>query len=66
MRSKRSWTYSITVEGALEHNLKDINVKFPLNTLTVVTGVSGSGKSSLVGDIPKWWTVRLSLQAGLT
>ena len=51
MRSKRSWTYSITVEGALEHNLKDINVKFPLNTLTVVTGVSGSGKSSLVGDI---------------
>ena len=50
-RHKRSWTYSITVEGALEHNLKDINVKFPLNALTVVTGVSGSGKSSLVGDI---------------
>ena len=39
------------MEGALEHNLKDINVKFPLNVLTVVTGVSGSGKSSLVGDI---------------
>ena len=51
VRQKRSWTYSITVEGALEHNLKDINVKFPLNALTVVTGVSGSGKSSLVGDI---------------
>ena len=50
-RQKRSWTYSITVEGAMEHNLKDINVKFPLNALTVVTGVSGSGKSSLVGDI---------------
>ena len=50
-RPKRSWTYSITVEGAMEHNLKDINVKFPLGVLTVVTGVSGSGKSSLVGDI---------------
>ena len=51
VRKKREWTYSITVEGAMEHNLKDINVKFPLNALTVVTGVSGSGKSSLVGDI---------------
>ena len=51
MRTKRDWTYSITVEGAMEHNLKDINVKFPLGVLTVVTGVSGSGKSSLVGDI---------------
>jgi len=50
-RVKRPWTYSITVEGAMEHNLKDINVKFPLGVLTVVTGVSGSGKSSLVGDI---------------
>ena len=35
----------------MEHNLKDIDVKFPLGVLTVVTGVSGSGKSSLVGDI---------------
>ena len=35
----------------MEHNLKDINVRFPLGVLTVVTGVSGSGKSSLVGDI---------------
>ena len=51
VRRKRDWTYSITVEGAMEHNLKDINVKFPLGVLTVVTGVSGSGKSSLVGDI---------------
>ena len=50
-RKTRKWTYSITVEGALEHNLKDINVRFPLGVLTVVTGVSGSGKSSLVGDI---------------
>ena len=51
MRKKRTWDYSITVEGAMEHNLNDINVKFPLGVLTVVTGVSGSGKSSLVGDI---------------
>lgn len=50
-RRKRGWAYHIDVEGAMEHNLKDINVKFPLGVLTVVTGVSGSGKSSLVGDI---------------
>ncbi|MBO5194935.1 MAG: excinuclease ABC subunit A, partial [Bacteroidales bacterium] len=50
-RTKRGWAYHIDVEGAMEHNLKDINVKFPLGVLTVVTGVSGSGKSSLVGDI---------------
>jgi len=50
-REKRPWHYSISVEGAMEHNLKDIDVRFPLGTLTVVTGVSGSGKSSLVGDI---------------
>ena len=51
VRRKHSWNYSIDIEGAMEHNLKDINVKFPLGVLTVVTGVSGSGKSSLVGDI---------------
>ncbi len=51
VREKRPWHYSITVKGAMEHNLKDIDVKFPLGVLTVVTGVSGSGKSSLVGDI---------------
>lgn len=50
-RQRRGWQYSIKVEGAMEHNLKDIDVTFPLGTLTVVTGVSGSGKSSLVGDI---------------
>ena len=51
VRPKHQWSYSVTVEGAMEHNLKDIDVKFPLGVLTVVTGVSGSGKSSLVGDI---------------
>ncbi len=51
VREKHKWTYSITVEGAGEHNLKNIDVKFPLGALTVVSGVSGSGKSSLVGDI---------------
>ena len=50
-RKKRDWSYSIVVEGAMEHNLKDIDVRFPLGVLTVVTGVSGSGKSSLVGDV---------------
>ena len=51
VREKRTPVYSITVEGAMEHNLKDVDVRFPLGVLTVVTGVSGSGKSSLVGDI---------------
>ncbi len=50
-RRKHFWQHSITVEGAMEHNLKNITVKFPLGVLTVVSGVSGSGKSSLVGDI---------------
>ncbi len=40
----------ITVRGARQHNLRDINVQIPRNTLTVVTGLSGSGKSSLAFD----------------
>ena len=50
-KKKRSWKYAVEVAGARENNLKNIDVKFPLRCLTVVTGVSGSGKSSLVGDI---------------
>ena len=41
----------IEIIGASENNLKNINVKFPLKVMTVVTGVSGSGKSSLVNDV---------------
>lgn len=48
---RRKWTNYIEIKGAREHNLKGIDVKIPLNTLTVITGVSGSGKSSLIGDI---------------
>ena len=48
---RRKWRNAIEVIGARENNLKNINIKFPLNTLTAVTGVSGSGKSSLVSEI---------------
>ncbi len=41
----------LTIKGASEHNLKDVDARFPVGLLTVVTGVSGSGKSSLVNDI---------------
>ncbi|MGE0088658.1 MAG: excinuclease ABC subunit UvrA [Bacteroidales bacterium] len=49
--SRRKWNNYIQIKGARENNLKNIDVKFPLNTLTVITGVSGSGKSSLVKNI---------------
>jgi excinuclease ABC subunit A len=48
---RRKWNNYIEVIGARENNLKGINVKFPLNVMTVVTGVSGSGKSSLVRSV---------------
>ena len=40
----------ISIKGAREHNLKNINIDIPKNTITVITGVSGSGKSSLAFD----------------
>lgn len=48
---RRKWNSFIKLWGARENNLKNIDVKFPLHTITAVTGVSGSGKSSLVSDI---------------
>ena len=48
---RRQWNNYIEVIGATENNLKNINVRFPLNVMTVVTGVSGSGKSSLITKV---------------
>ena len=47
-KSRRPWNLSITLKGARMNNLKGIDVEIPLNVITVVTGVSGSGKSSLI------------------
>jgi excinuclease ABC subunit A len=47
----RKWNCSIKVEGARQHNLKNITVEFPLNILCVISGVSGSGKTTLVKQI---------------
>ncbi len=49
--STRAWKHSIEVRGASENNLKNIDVNFPLQVLCAVTGVSGSGKTSLVSSI---------------
>ena len=48
---RRSWNDFIEIKGARENNLKHVSAKFPLGVLTVVTGVSGSGKTSLVKRI---------------
>lgn len=48
---RRKWSDFIEIKGAIENNLKNIDVKFPLHVFTVVSGVSGSGKTSLVKRI---------------
>ncbi len=49
--SRRVWNNYIELQGASENNLKNLTVRFPLNVMTVITGVSGSGKSSLVSRV---------------
>ena len=48
---RRKWSNYIQIDGACENNLQNLTVRFPLNVMTVVTGVSGSGKSSLVSKV---------------
>ena len=48
---RRKWNSYIQIDGACENNLKNLTVRFPLHVMTVVTGVSGSGKSSLVSQV---------------
>ena len=50
-KRKKGNGFSLSVKGAAEHKLKNVNADIPLGTLTCVTGVSGSGKSSLVNEI---------------
>jgi len=49
--TRKKWNNFIEIIGARENNLKGLNIKFPLNIMSVITGVSGSGKSSLIKTI---------------
>ncbi|HEV3252393.1 MAG TPA: excinuclease ABC subunit UvrA, partial [Puia sp.] len=50
-KSVRKWNRSVIIEGARQHNLKNIRVEFPLNVLCLISGVSGSGKTTLIKQI---------------
>ncbi len=50
-KRRRAWKYSIDMTAVHQNNLKNIDVKIPLEVMTVITGVSGSGKSSLIRDV---------------
>jgi excinuclease ABC subunit A len=57
-RRKPDFSSCIEITGAMQNNLRNIDVKFPLGVMTCITGVSGSGKSTLVNDILKLGIVR--------
>ena len=63
-RGVRGWSRSIVVRGARENNLRDIDVRIPLGVMTCITGVSGSGKSSLAKGILYPALRRLLCEAG--
>jgi excinuclease ABC subunit A len=64
-RRRTNKTHSITIEGVTTNNLKDVDVRIPLSAFVCVTGVSGSGKSSLINEtLAKALARRLGLAAG--